>query len=146
MSGGFMMPDIEVRRATLADSRDIIDLDVGLTEPLRVELVNKAIVNGSCLVALVGGQAAGYAILNYSFFHCGFIELLYVGVSMRRRGVGCALLAKCEELCETAKLFVSTNASNLIMRSLLEKRGFLPSGQIENLDEGDPEVIYLKRL
>ncbi len=30
------------------------------------------------------------------------------------------------------------------MRKLLGKLGFTDSGQIENLDEGDPELVFVK--
>lgn len=32
------------------------------------------------------------------------------------------------------------------MRALLEKRGYAEVGAIEGLDEGDPEVFYMKRV
>ncbi len=32
------------------------------------------------------------------------------------------------------------------MRRLCEKLGFVQSGFIENPDEGDPEIIYFKRV
>ena len=32
------------------------------------------------------------------------------------------------------------------MQALCEKLGFVKSGWIDNLDEGDPEIIYFKRL
>ena len=32
------------------------------------------------------------------------------------------------------------------MQSLLSKLGFALSGVIENLDEGDPELVYFKRV
>jgi hypothetical protein len=32
------------------------------------------------------------------------------------------------------------------MQRLLLQAGFEPSGVIENLDEGDPELVYVKRL
>lgn len=32
------------------------------------------------------------------------------------------------------------------MRGLLVKAGFAESGSIDNLDEGDPEVVFLLRL
>ncbi len=51
-----------------------------------------------------------------------------------------------EVLCQTDKLFTSTNQSNRPMQKLLEKLGYQPSGYIENLDEGDPELVYFKRL
>jgi hypothetical protein len=32
------------------------------------------------------------------------------------------------------------------MQALLLKNGFVQSGFIENLDEGDPEQVYFKRI
>jgi len=32
------------------------------------------------------------------------------------------------------------------MRRLLKKLGYKRTGRIDNLDEGDPELIYFKRL
>ena len=35
---------------------------------------------------------------------------------------------------------------NAPMQALVEKLGYVKSGWIENLDEGDPDIIYFKRL
>jgi len=56
------------------------------------------------------------------------------------------LVRHVEQECRTPKLFTSTNESNAPMRALLAKLGFSPSGVIENLDEGDPELVFFKRL
>jgi len=42
------------------------------------------------------------------------------------------------------RAFTSTNASNEPMQKLLGKFGFIESGHVENLDEGDPEIIFVK--
>jgi hypothetical protein len=39
-------------------------------------------------------------------------------------------------------MFTSTNASNVAMRSLLEAEGWSFSGQLDGLDEGDPELVF----
>lgn len=44
------------------------------------------------------------------------------------------------------KLFTSTNESNAPMRALLLRLGFEASGVIHNLDPGDPELVFFKRL
>ncbi len=51
-----------------------------------------------------------------------------------------------EQHCTTAKLFTSTNLSNLPMQSLLIQRGYRLAGIIHDLDEGDPELVYVKML
>jgi GNAT superfamily N-acetyltransferase len=72
--------------------------------------------------------------------------MLYVDANFRRAGAGSALLKHLESICRTSKLFTSTNLSNLPMQSLLAKTGYVLSGVIHNLDEGDPEIVYFKRL
>ena len=74
------------------------------------------------------------------------IAMLYVHSDHRRRGVATAPIRHMESKCRTPKLFTSTNESNLSMQSLLGKLGYESSGVIHNLDEGDPELIYFKRL
>jgi hypothetical protein len=49
-----------------------------------------------------------------------------------------------EQRCTTPKVFTSTNQSNTPMQGLLGKCGFSPSGVIENLDEGDPELLFMR--
>ena len=46
--------------------------------------------------------------------------------------------------CQTEKLFTSTNQSNGAAQRLFTSAGFVHSGRIEHLDEGDPELVYVK--
>lgn len=52
----------------------------------------------------------------------------------------------CESICRTPKLFTSTNLSNVRMQALLNKLGYTLTGTVHNLDEGDPEIFYFKRV
>nr|WP_252091205.1 hypothetical protein [Pseudomonas sp. MWU13-3659] len=60
-------------------------------------------------------------------------------------GWGLALVAHIQAECREKKLFTSTNRSNAPMRRLLERQGFVESGVVEHLDEGDPEQVYFWR-
>jgi RimJ/RimL family protein N-acetyltransferase len=42
------------------------------------------------------------------------------------------------------KWFTSTKTSNIAMRQLLKRLGFAESGQIENPDDDDPELVFVK--
>jgi ribosomal protein S18 acetylase RimI-like enzyme len=97
-------------------------------------------------VATADETAIGYVVLDYSFYENGFISMLYVHADYRRRCVGERLMQQIEEVCRTAKLFTSTNLSNIAMQRLLAKLGYVLSGVIHNLDEDDPELVYFKRL
>lgn len=112
----------------------------------RGETVRAAVGQGHCQVAMRAGQVAGYALTRDDFFDYGFVSLVVVSPAHQRRGVGGRLLAAAEAACTTAKLFTSTNQSNRAAQRLFASAGFVRSGQIEHLDEGDPELVYVKFL
>jgi ribosomal protein S18 acetylase RimI-like enzyme len=111
----------------------------------RKAFIRRAVLGQNCHVA-VDTQVIGYAVLEYSFFEMGFVSMLYVHPERRHSGVGAALMRQLESLCRTPKLFTSTNLSNLPMQALLAKLGYKLSGVIHDLDEGDPELVYVKYL
>ena len=116
---------MNIRPGEIADAGDLRRLDhVAAVDSRRCELIDGAIARGECFVVEVEGGIAGYGILNYSFFHCAFVELLYIRQELRRRGLGRFLLEKMEEMCRTSKLFVSTNASNV--SRIVYSQSFIP--------------------
>ena len=63
----------------------------------------------------------------------------------RRQGIGRTLLRDAlNRLSENEELWTSTNESNTAMRLLLESEGLKETGWVDNLDPGDPELIYFK--
>ena len=101
-------------------------------------------MRGRVGVAEEMGSVLGYVLLDYTFYDNGFVPLLFVGDQFRRQGVGEQLLLHAVSKCRTQKLFTSTNESNAPMRGLLKKMGFESSGVIHNLDEGDPELVFVR--
>jgi ribosomal protein S18 acetylase RimI-like enzyme len=128
----------------LSDIAAIDEIVIG--NPNRHGFIKDAINSSQCLYASIDDIIVGYAIFERSFFGQGFIDLLIVHPDYRRLGIGKAIIAYIEEHCPTEKLFTSTNQSNIPMQNLCENIGFSRSGYIENLDEGDPEIIYFKKL
>lgn len=127
------------------DALCLLDL-VAQRENERREFIRQEVLSGNCFVAALDEKVIGYGVLNYTFFHLGNIDMLYIHSDHRRSGAGAALVQHMESLCQTPKLFTSTNLSNLPMQSLLAKSGYVLSGVIHNLDEDDPEIVYFKRL
>ena len=134
-----------IRIANIHDFDKIIALDhIAQADQSRVACIQDAIAKGNCFIGQVDSKIIGYGVLEYSFYSYGFIAMLYIHPAYRRQGCGEILMVHMENACRTSKLFTSTNQSNKPMQALLEKLGFTLSGQIENLDPGDPELVYFK--
>ena len=138
---------ISIRSAIEGDIETLCSLDlIARKDKERRDFIHREVASGTCFVAVDQEEVIGYGVLNYSFYRNGCIDMLYVDSNHRRRGAGSALLSHMGSLCRTVKLFTSTNQSNLPMQSLLTKSGYELTGVIHNLDEGDPELVYFKRL
>jgi len=98
------------------------------------------------LVALRENAVVGYAEVAPAFFGRQFVSLLSVHPGHRRQGLATALMKAVESRCKESKLFTSTNLSNQPMQSLLANMGYRLCGVVEELDEGDPELVFVKRL
>ncbi|CAM4813239.1 unnamed protein product, partial [Rotaria magnacalcarata] len=107
----------------------------------------RSVASSYCHVALWNDKLiVGYAVLDYSFYAQAFISMVLIHPLYRRQGVGLMLMNYLEErtVITTKKLFTSTNLSNLAMQSLLAKLKYQLTGVIQNLDDGDPELVYYK--
>ncbi len=133
---------ISIRSAVENDIEALYSLDlIAHRENERREFIRRVIACGECFVAVTDEKVIGYGVLNYTFYYNGCIDMLYVDSEYRRVGAGAALLKHLESLCQTPKLFTSTNLSNMPMQSLLAKLDYVLSGVIHNLDEDDPEIV-----
>ena len=138
---------LRIRLAGADDCDAVCAIDPRVIDtPSRRPFIERAIAARECYVATDGGAIVGYAVFDRSFFDQPFVSLLHVDEAQRRRGIGAALMRHIESICVDDKLFTSTNESNTPMQRLCEQLGFVRSGRIENLDEGDPEIVYFKRL
>jgi len=136
-----------IRNATENEIDQIIAIDyIASTEETRRQQIREWIKKDCAIIALIDERILGYAVLEYTFFSCGFISMLIVQEEHRRYGIATALVKRLEEACNTEKLFTSTNESNIPMQAFLASMSYEPSGIVHNLDEGDPELFYFKRV
>jgi predicted N-acetyltransferase YhbS len=99
-----------IRKATEADIPNIIAIDhIAVEEDDRKQHIKKWVLEGNTVIALDDANLVGYAVLEYTFFFRGFIAMLIVKPSNRRKGVGTSLISHLERNCKTSKLFTSTN-------------------------------------
>jgi GNAT superfamily N-acetyltransferase len=122
----------------------IAGVDPRFADPARRRYAGELLAAGLSWLALVDETPAGFAIVTGHFYAYPFVDLLYVAETCRRRGVGAALMTHCERAHHADRIFTSTNESNAPMRALLAGLGWAPSGQIDNLDPGDPELVFVK--
>jgi GNAT superfamily N-acetyltransferase len=136
---------IDIRPAGPGDEETVVEIDSRVTHsPEKRRYHVEAVHAGHCLLAYFGHEPVGYAVWNRTFFGLPFIWLLFVRPDQRRLGIGSALIQHISHLCLSEKLFTSTNESNQRMHRLLPRLGFIRSGFIDNLDEGDPEIVYVR--
>ena len=131
---------IDVRPARSSDATAIRAID---HDASRESEIRQAAEQPRYIVAELDGIVAGFAV-GSRLYGFDFLELLVVSAAHRRRGVGSALVRGWEATADTPKLFTSTNDSNIPMQRLCEGLGYARSGLIQNLDEGDPEIVYFK--
>jgi len=135
----------EIRRAVAGDIDGILRTDHHAARggQNRDDFLRRCLDLGECLVYLDRDSVAGFAVIKPAdFFGRDFIELLMVDPARRRRGIGRNLLREALAVAGTERVFTSTNASNQPMRSLLRAEGWSFSGELDGLDEGDPELVF----
>lgn len=121
-----------------------IDQEV-IGDASRTEEIHQAIEEKRCLLYQSTDNIAGFLLFTNDFFGYSFISLVIVKPSEGRKGVASALMKAYMQMAKTSKVFSSTNQSNKRMQQLFHNLGFVKSGVIDNLDEGDPEIIYMKQ-
>ena len=138
---------VAVEEGSAKDLESLVEIDRGgLGSDERRRFLEEALGRGECFIANIDGRPVGFAVLDRSFFRQPYMSLLIVHPAHRRQRIGRALVHHLEAVCPSDKLFTSTNASNVVMQRFCKALGFVRSGIVENLDEDDPELIYLKRL
>ena len=140
----------QFRRAGPGEIESLLKIDpVAEKDSCRREYITRAVRAEACWVVCEAddpGAPLGYGCLDRSFFGEWFIPLVVVSSANRRSGVGRQIVGGLEQHAGAEKIFTSTNTSNSPMRQLLTNLGYQHSGMVENLDPGDPELIFVKFL
>ncbi|MGE7624901.1 GNAT family N-acetyltransferase [Viridibacillus sp. NPDC096237] len=131
--------------ANLENVEAIIKLDCDiLGNTSRTKYIEKAVAEKRCLILKEEETVQGFLLFDINFFECSFISLIIVSKAARRKGYATALITYFESISPTKKIFSSTNQSNTNMQKVFTSTGYVQSGFVENLDDGDPEIIYFK--
>ncbi|MGG0730220.1 GNAT family N-acetyltransferase [Bacillus paramycoides] len=138
---------VQVRIATLNDLEDVISIDSEVigNRSREVEL-RKSIEENRCFVGQIDDQISGFLVYHKHFFNHIFIDLVIVRPTVRRQGVAKTLMKHVENIFSVDKIFSSTNKSNEKMQQVFCSLNYVNSGYIDNLDAGDPEIIFFKKF
>ncbi|KFN01168.1 GNAT family N-acetyltransferase [Bacillus clarus] len=132
-----------ITKAEITDVDSIIQIDIDVIEnDSRRDYIEHAIHKGTCIIVQNDASIVGFLTYDTSFFDCTFISLIIISPTERRKGCASSLITYMLSNSPTKKIFSSTNQSNENMHKVFQANGFIHSGIIENLDEGDPEFIY----
>ncbi|QAV21884.1 GNAT family N-acetyltransferase [Proteus hauseri] len=134
---------MKIRLATLSELHLISQIDTyAQIHSSRIDEIKTWINENSLYLVVVDTVVVAYGVFHYRFFQCGFIELIMVDENYRSQGLATKLITYFKASSKTAKIFTSTNQSNLKMKAILSRSGFVESGCVDNLDEDDTELIY----
>jgi GNAT superfamily N-acetyltransferase len=133
-----MTNSITVRKAVSADFDAIDEFDMFAGD--RQEEIER----GECYVAVQDAVVVGYMTTARSFYQNPFVAYLQVRSDRQGHGIGTGLLAFAESRWPVEQLYISTEASNLPMLHLLQKRGYTPAGEILFI-QNEPELVFCLR-
>ncbi|PEL13762.1 N-acetyltransferase [Bacillus sp. AFS017336] len=135
---------MEIRKALVNDYESIVFIDSQVIGSRKREnKIHNSIEENRCIVCEINKSIGGFLIFHKFFFGHLFIDLIIVSPRMRRLGIARNLMEYIEKI-GGKKVFSSTNQSNSLMQNVFYTLGYIESGTIENLDEGDPEIVFVK--
>ena len=137
-----------VTKASINDLDSIVHIDIDVIgNDSRRNYIKHTIREGRCIIVTEENSISGFLTYDTNFFGCTFLSLIIVSPTKRRQGYASSLISYMLSHSPTQKIFSSTNKSNESMQKVFNSNGFIRSGIVENLDEGDPEIIfYTKKL
>ncbi|MDW0118647.1 GNAT family N-acetyltransferase [Sporosarcina thermotolerans] len=136
---------VSLIKSQLSDLDEIVNIDREVIgSDGRRKYIKKAIEEERCIAIKNEFSFVGFLIYDIHFFDCSFISLIIVKPTERRKGYATCLIDYFISISPTKKIFSSTNQSNKRMQEVFKENGFIQSGYVENLDDGDPEIIYFK--
>jgi ribosomal protein S18 acetylase RimI-like enzyme len=138
---------MDINKASELDVDVVSNLDVlAFGPPARPDAIRAAIRDETCWVARRNEEVVGFALFDRFLHGHGFLRVIAVHPDHRRQGIASALVLALEAKCPTDRLFTATEESNEGMQRLCQALGFVRSGRIEGLEEGEVELIFHKRL
>jgi len=137
-----------VRPAQISDSAALKALDSAVaSDGARADAIDRWLKEDEVVLAEVDAVIVGYAVLaRRRFLDYDTLQMLMVEERYRGQRIGEMLLRRVQGLVLTDRFFVTTNLSNYPMQRMLRRLGYVGCGFIDELDPGDPEIVFVKRF
>lgn len=98
------------------------------------------------LKAVMGDRLIGFVIGDPNYWErVGWIATICVHPDYRQRGIGTALLAKCEETLRESKIRLTVRASNTTAISLYRKQGYQQVGVWQRYYAGGEDGVVMEK-
>jgi len=137
-----------VRPAQISDSAALKALDSAVaSDGARADAIDRWLKEDEVVLAEVDAAIVGYAVLaRRRFLDYDTLQMLMVEERYRGQRIGEMLLRHVQGLSLTDRFFATTNLSNYPMQRMLRRLGYIGCGFIDELDPGDPEIVFVKRF
>jgi len=139
--------DFPVRRATVADTALVHDLEVRAAHRPWSEPSIRATLSAGTTVAFVAGDPPVGHVLASRYADEAEILSLAVLPEQRRRGIGNALLAACEQAWRTAGVrgaWLEVRRDNRGALKLYEQRGWTDAGLRRGYYEDGTDAVVMR--
>ena len=137
------LPEIDIHLAAPLDLADLTQFVAHAGGEAHLHDFAADVTDSEWFVARADGLPVGLMRLRPTFFRRPFVELLLVRPDHRRRGVGTAMLRHAQQRHAGTKVYTSTNLSNQPAQALFARCGFRLCGSVDDLDPGDPELVFV---
>lgn len=134
-----MRPEMIIRACEISDYPALRDFDEFMGDR-RIDMQQ-----GSLMVAELNGNAVGYAkIAPGEFLGWPLLSIVCVAAAFRGQGIGGDLIADAVTNPQWLRLYSTTEASNVVMRSLLLKHGAREVGFADEINMSKEREIMFR--
>ncbi len=146
---------MKIRKGVIGDIKQIAPLWLSFfkddTKKIACDYLKKRVTNGELLVSEIGGKLAGFLTFKKNYFDkSDYIEAVLVFPEYRAKGIGSALIKRCEAQSRKRKcrrLFVSCEPWNKNALNFHVKMGFKKCGYLDNVwGENKTDIFFSKKL
>lgn len=138
---------IEIRLPRVADAQPCSELAaLVIGEERAGAFIRSHMERHHLVVAEAEPGVIGFLAYRTDWFQCTFVTLVVVQENYRRKGIAREFFKAVEAISPTPRLFSSTEETNSVSIRMHTALGFTPSGHIDNLPQGNRELLFYRRI